>query len=76
MIVEQIWTANSDRNFNYLIACGASPTRCRCRSPSGAAAASRWKAIGAAVDQHLRPRHRDDAADGLRPAARNTAGPT
>src|SRR5437868_15537410 len=22
MIVEQIWTANSGRNFNYLIACG------------------------------------------------------
>jgi hypothetical protein len=24
MIVEQIWTANSGRNFNYLIACDES----------------------------------------------------
>ena len=39
MIVEQIWIADSGRDLNYLIARAASPARCRCRSPSGAAAA-------------------------------------
>ena len=49
MIVEQIWTANSGRNFNYLIACAETGEAlagdvCGATAPAGVPAAVRgWR---------------------------------
>ena len=64
MIVEQIWTANSGRNFNYLIACGETGEALAVDPLDHAKCLAAAKAKGWTITQILNTHHHRDHTGG------------
>ena len=64
MIVEQIWTANSGRNFNYLIACGETGEALAVDPLDHEKCLARAKAKGWTITQILNTHHHRDHTGG------------